>query len=189
MIRPVAALFPLAYVLAGGPGEAEPRAWRIDADASRLAITYLINGAPRRGEIGRFTGWARLDADDPESAEMELEIDMASVDVGDPFGTAIVKTVDWFFVSEYPTGRYVLDRMEPVGEGQYRATGRLTMRGVEHTVVGELTVAFSAGVAEAAGGAEFARSLYGVGVGFTALFVDVGDTVAVEYDLIAHPVK
>lgn len=61
------------------------------------------------------------------------------------------------------------------------------MRGVEHQVTGELTMSLDGPIAETNGEARFARSLFGVGVGFTALFVDVGDEVAVEFDLRASP--
>lgn len=184
-MRGAAILLGLAALSA--PVAAEPLNWIIDAGASRIGIVYLVNGEERRGEIGRFSGAARFDPEDVSAARLTLEIDMASVDVGEPFGTMIVKTGDWFHVSEHPTARYELDRMEPLGDGRYRAFGRLTMRGAEHPVSGELSVNLAGHVAGAQGEAAFPRSLYGIGVGFTALFVEVGDEVGVVFDLTAVP--
>ncbi|MEX2518241.1 MAG: YceI family protein [Paracoccaceae bacterium] len=177
-----------AFLLAGsGVAGAEPQAWLIDAGKSRLGIIYRINGDERRGEISRFAGWARFDPDDLSTAEMALVIDMGSVDVGEPFGTMIAKTSDWFDVSAHPEARYTLDRMEPLGDDRFLAIGRLAMRGIERPVAGEATLSLDGPVAETKGEARFARSLFGVGAGFTALFVEVGDEVAVEFDLRARP--
>lgn len=185
MMRGAAILLGLAALSA--PAGAEPLRWEVDAEASRIGIVYLINGEERRGEIGRFSGAARFDPDDLSAARLTLEIDMDSVDVGEPFGTFIVKTSDWFDVAAHPTARYELDRMEPLGDGRYRAEGRLTMRGVEHSVSGDLALDLGGETAGAEGAASFPRSLYGIGVGFTALFVEVGDEVGVEFDLVATP--
>lgn len=176
-----------AFLLLAPPAVAEPRAWTVDPAASRIGIVYLIDGAPRRGVIGRFEGRARFDPDDLSTAELELEIDMDSVDVGEPFGTLIVKTADWFDVYAHPTATYVLDRLEETAPGAYIAHGRLDMRGREHPVTGALTLDLSGATVAAEGDARFPRSLYGIGVGFTALFVEVGDEVGVEFALTARP--
>mgnify|MGYP001249562257 CR=1 FL=1 len=177
----------VALLLSAASAAAEPRAWVIDAGASTLGVVYLINGEKRRGVIRHFEGEARFDPDDLADAELDLVIDMDSVDVGEPFGTMIVKTADWFDVYGHPTARYSLDSLEAKAPGAYIAHGRLTMRGKEHPVTGALSLELGDDVARAGGEAEFPRSLYGIGVGFTALFVEVGDEVGVEFDLIARP--
>ena len=184
-MRSAAILLGLAAL--SGSAAAESLGWTIDTDASRIGIVYLINGEERRGEIGRFAGAARFDPENVADARLTLEIDMDSVDLGEPFGTMIAKTSDWFDVSGHPTARYELDRLEPLGDDRFRAFGRLTMRGEEHPVLGELTVNFTDEAAGAEGAAAFPRSLYGIGVGFTALFVEVGDDVGVEFELSATP--
>lgn len=180
----VAALFALCFSAA-----AAPRAWEIDTAASVLEIVYLVNGEERRGRVERFTGAATFDPDDPAAASLELVFDMDSVDVGDRFGTAVIKSGDWFYVEAHPTARYVLERLEPIGDGRHRAFGRLTLRGETREVAGDLTLDIGAERAEAAGGATFERSRFGLGVGLSALFVEVGDLVSVEFMLTAAPAR
>lgn len=166
---------------------AEPRDWRIDADKSELAIVYIINGENRRGAFSRFSGDARFDAEDLTTAEMEFLIETASIDTGDSFGTEVVRGVDWLDVEGHPTARYVLTSLEPLGGDRYRAVGDLTLRGKTETVVGEMTLALTEETADASGATEFDRKAFRVGVGFTTLFVDVGDRIAVSFDLVATP--
>ncbi|MEM7546424.1 MAG: YceI family protein [Pseudomonadota bacterium] len=171
-----------------GPAMAEPRHWEIDAETSRFDIVYQINGQQRSGVINRFTGSAKFDPDNLENASLDLVIDMDSIDVGDRFGTAIVKTGDWFDVYEHPTSTYRLLELTALGDDMFRARGILSMRGAVAEVEGTLAIDLEAETAETVGRAAFMRSTFGIGVGFTALFVEVGDDVAVEFELVATPV-
>lgn len=183
-MRLLAAAAALAY---GGAAVASSQEWRVDPAASSLEIVYLIDGKAWRGAFGVFDGAGRFDPARPEDATMTLEIDTASIDVGNIFGTAVAKTADWLDVVDHPKAIYELTRLSPIGEGRYLAEGVLTMRGASHAVVGEISLDIGDDGVEADGGAAFDRSLFGVGVGFTALFVTIGDRIAVEFDLVARP--
>ncbi len=188
-------LFAAVFAVAGSfqalsfTAMAEPQLWQIDAESSRLGIIYQINGEQRGGALGRFSGTATFDPDALEQASLDLVIDMDSIDVGDRFGTAIIKTSDWFNVAEHPESTYRLNRLVALGDGQYRALGTLTMRGISADVEGSLIIDLTGAEAKTDGRAAFDRSTFGIGVGFTALFVEVGDTVAVDFKLIARPVE
>lgn len=165
----------------------QARAWRIDPDASNLQFVAMINGGPLRGVFHDFAGQGRFDPDALEAAELTFTVKVGSVDAGQFFVTAIVKTNDWLSASDYPEARYVLENLSPLGGDRYRATGVLTMKEIALPVTGELDVTFPDGVAHSVGRIVFDRSAFRVGVGFTSLFVDIGDEVAVEFDLIATP--
>ena len=114
-------------------------------------------------------------------------IETASLDAGEAFATEVVKGVDWLDVEGHPAARYVLKSLEPLGGDRYRAVGDLTLRGTTGEVVGEMTLSVSDTAAQATGAADFNRKDYRVGVGFTTLFVEVGDVIAVDFDLTAKP--
>ena len=186
-MKTLAAILAAASLLASAPAEARPQDWRIDASASTLDFVYLINGAPRRGAFSGFAGEARFDPEALEEAELTFTVEVPSVDTGETFGTMIVKTNDWLSAYVHPEADYRLDRMIPLDGGLYRVEGVLTMKDVALPVTGELAVSFPEGVAHAVGRVVFDRSAFNIGVGFTALFVEVGDEIAVEFDLIARP--
>ncbi|MEL7463885.1 MAG: YceI family protein [Pseudomonadota bacterium] len=177
----------LAASTAPSTSDAEPREWRIDQAQSALAIVYLIDGREQRGGFARYSGEARFDPDDLSTAELELTIETDSFDAGEAFANAVVRSVDWLHVDGHPQARYVLKSLEPLGGERYRATGELTMRGATGVVVGEMTLSISETAAQATGAVDFNRKEYGVGVGFTTLFVEVGAVVAVDFDLTAKP--
>ncbi|MEM7525563.1 MAG: YceI family protein [Pseudomonadota bacterium] len=166
---------------------AEEAPWVIDADDSRLAIVYEINGKPWRGEFEVFKGEGRFDPSNLATAHLEITIDVASVDVGDFFGTSTAKSGDWLDVETHPTAKFTLRRLEPTGTDEYRAIGDLFLRGETHEVIGGLSMKLDDARAQATGGATFDRRLYGVGKGITTLFVTVGDDIKVEFDVVARP--
>lgn len=166
---------------------AEPRVWLIDEDASRLDIVYLINGEERSGLFSRFEGLAVFDPTELEAAELTFTVEMESVDVGDPFGTVVVKTDDWFGAFNHPEGAFNLTSLFPLEEGAHQFVGDLTIKGVKREIEGVLTIEIGADEARAVGRTVFDRSIFKIGVGLTSLFVEVGDEVAVEFEMVAAP--
>lgn len=191
MRRLAAAFVAAGLFLLGSPAAlfAAPQTWTIDSGASKFGIIYQINGEQYGGDLGRFSGTAVFDPEALGEASLDLLIDMDSIDVGNRFGTAIIKTSDWFDVDNHPTATYRLNRLELIGGNEYRAFGTLTMRGAEAEVEGKLMIDLDESKATTNGRAGFNRSAFGIGVGFTALFVEVGDEVAVDFVLIANPVE
>lgn len=177
-----------AFVAVGaflGPGPAAAETWVVDPDASRIDIVYEINGKPWEGAFTRFSGAGAFDPDDIETAGMRLEIETESIDVGNVFGTAVAKTTDWLSVEAHPTAVFELTSLTPLADGRYRMAGALTLRGRTHEVAGEIALETGA-AARSTGETRFDRSLFGVGVGFTALFVTIGDMISVRFDIVAR---
>lgn len=187
MILAARLLSALGIALAALPAWAE--AWRIDSAASSLAIVYFVDGQERQGGFTRFSGVAEFDAAALETADLSFDIETASIDVGEPFGTQFVKSIDWLFVEEHPVAQYRLIRLERIEGDRYRAFGDLSLRGETRAVEGELSIALAKGEASAVGEARFDRKDFGVGVGFSALFVEIGPEIRVAFDLVARPAR
>ncbi len=168
---------------------AEAAVWRIEPDASTIKITFDVDNAPREGTFETFRGEALFDPAALEKAELRFEIETASIDLDEPFATDFVKSIDWLFVEEHPTAVYVLQRLERIEGDRFRAIGLMTLRGRTHPVTGELTLAFGADDASAAGQAGFDRKDFNVGVGFSTLFVEIGPEIGVSFDLKATRVE
>ncbi|MEM8754756.1 MAG: YceI family protein [Pseudomonadota bacterium] len=177
----------IAAALVGDNAAAAAKSWTVSKDASELEIYFTIDGKERRGFFAAYSGEARFDPDDLENAEMILDISTGSLDAGHAFATEVVKGEDWLASDAHPEARYELISLTPRPDGGYVAEGRLTMRGETRVVTGELEIGLVDDLAIAKGVVTFDREQFGIGVGFTALFVDVGATIAVAFDLKATP--
>lgn len=169
--------------------QAEAATWRIDPDASSIAITFEVDEAPRQGLFETFRGEATFDPSALEDAELRFEIETASIDLDEPFATDFVKSIDWLFVEEHPVAVYELQRLERIEGDRFRAVGLLTLRGRTHSVNGEVTLNFNDKSAAAVGEAGFNRKDFNVGVGFSTLFVEIGPLIGVSFDLKATKVE
>ena len=94
-------------------------------------------------QMGRFTGVSgsfRFDPDDPASASVEAEIDVASLWLGDAAWERKVRSDDFFDAAQWPTMRYVSRRVEQLDDGRLRVDGELTLRGVTRPVTLDVRV-------------------------------------------------
>lgn len=179
----------LFLVVQLGVAQAEATLWRIDPDSSSIQITFTVDEKPRPGEFKSFRGEARFDPTALDNADLRLEIETASIDVDEPFATDFVKSIDWLFVEEHPIAIYDLQRLERIDSDRFRAVGLLTLRGKTHPVEGELSISLGGDRASAVGEAAFDRKDFGVGVGFSTLFVEIGPEISVLFALKAVKVE
>jgi len=188
MLKPFTLGF-VAAAISGLSAYAAPGQWRIDPDASTIAITFDVDGKPRSGGFEVFRGEATFDPDAKSDASLRFEIETASIDLDEAFATDFVKSIDWLFVDEHPVAIYELLSLTHIEGDRFRADGMLTMRGKTNPVSGDLVLTLAGRSASAVGSAGFDRKDFGVGVGFSTLFVEIGPNIGVSFDLKASKVE
>ena len=176
-----------AGLLTGGGAVAEVRDWRVVGEQSKLVFVYRINGGARRGIFNAFSGSARFDPEKLEEATFTLDVEVESVETANFFETAIIKTGDWLDAYRYPTARFEMARLTPRSNGKYGVEGTLTMKEVSYPIKGGLEITLNEDASRSKGRIRFDRRDFEIGVGFTALFVEVGDEIVVRFDLVAEP--
>ena len=168
------------------PSAASAAAWALQPQVSQLGFTYYEDGAPVRGGFATFDGAADLDLAKPSAASMSVEVSTASIELSDAFRTHFAHSADWFDVERFPDAVFELSSLEPTEGGRYRAKGALTIKG-QTIPIAPLVEISEAGEQIVAGGeVRFRRSDFGLGVGMSSLFVEVGDEVVVDFRLVGR---
>lgn len=72
---------------------------------------------------------------DPRRSSVEVEIDAASIETGDPKRDAHLRSPDFLDVERFPTMTFKSTRVEPAEDGRLRVYGDLTIRGTTREVV------------------------------------------------------
>jgi polyisoprenoid-binding protein YceI len=175
--------------LAGAPAPASGLEWVVVPEQSRVLFEYLRNGQPAVGHFARFDGGGVFDRDAPGDATLELRIGSASIDLYDTLASAFATSAEWFDSRNHPLVVYRLLQLTPESGDDYHATGELTIRGRTLPIETTITLEIGDDVAHAAGTLRLDRTDYWLGVGISALFVDIGREVAVRFDLTARPVR
>lgn len=170
-----------------GPARAAPQTWAVMPEGSRVLFDYRRNGQPAEGRFTRFRGEGTFDVEAPAAATLELRIESASIDLGDALASAFATSAEWFDSPNHPEVVYRLRQLTPQGGDSFRADGDLTIRGKTRPVSTAVALDIGADRAFAAGTLRVNRTDFLLGVGPSALFVDIGPEVSVRFELTARP--
>lgn len=167
---------------------AAPRDYAIDPLHTRVLFSVDHLGYSRAlGTFSAPSGRLRFDPRDWRSAEVEVEIDLGSLDLGDADWNARMLRRDFFDAEQHPTARFRSTRVEPLEAGGALIYGLLSLRGVSREVILEarlnrlarhpLTLRRTAGFSATA---TLSRSAFGMSAWKSAVGDAVSLTIEVE---------
>lgn len=110
--------------------------WNIDAAHSHVefAIRHLMIATVK----GRFTevkGVVKSDDSDPATGEVDIVIDVASIDTREPQRDAHLRSADFFDAEKFPTITFKSRGVRQVKGSRFKLVGDLTIKGVTREVV------------------------------------------------------
>jgi polyisoprenoid-binding protein YceI len=154
---------------------------KVDASKSYIRFVSKQMNVPVEGAFRRFQGTVAFDPAKPEATRAELEVDLASIDLGNEEGETEVRRPLWFDVERFPRARFVTSSVRAVGAGKYETAGALTIKGVTREVVAPLTLSESAGLRVVEGQLPIKRLQFKVGEGHWSDIETVADEVLVRF--------
>src|SRR5262245_8223143 len=126
----------IAMVLAGAPAFAQVTTWEIDPahSAAHFSVRHMMI-ATVRGEFHKLTGMVMFDEKEPSKPTVEASIEANTIDTGHEKRDSDLRGAEFFDVAKYPTITFKSKSVARQGEGRFKVTGDLTMRGVTKSVV------------------------------------------------------
>ena len=111
------------------------RALDIDRSHSEVAfqVRHLLSKV--RGRFNDFAGTIEFDASNPQNSRVDVTIQAASIDTGEPDRDKHLRSADFFDVDTYPTLTFASTSVSPRGGSVYDVAGTLTIHGVTRAVV------------------------------------------------------
>ncbi len=82
-----------------------------------------------RGSFSKVTGSVVYDAEKPTESTIEADIDVNSINTGEPQRDAHLKSADFLDVEKYPTIVFKSKKIEAASDGAWKVTGDLTIHG------------------------------------------------------------
>ncbi len=124
------------WLLATSVASAAARDYRIDPVHTRIVFAVEHFGFARSlGTLSGPTGSLRFDPDDWSSAEVDVQIPIERLDLGDADWNARMLKRDFFDAGRHPTARFQSMRVELIDASSARIVGTLTLRGETREVV------------------------------------------------------
>lgn len=124
--------------LAWGPAttaNAQPANYRLDPVHTRVAFAVEHAGFSKAiGTVSGSTGSLLFDPDDWTRAELQVEIPMQRVDLGDEAWNKATLARNLLDAERFPVATFVSTRIEPIDPQRATVSGILTLRGVSREV-------------------------------------------------------
>ncbi len=109
--------------------------WNIDTSHSGVHFTVRHMVISKvRGSFGDWEATLAFDPQNLEASKVTARIRAASIDTREPKRDGHLRSADFFDAENHPELTFVSTKFEPAGEGQYRISGDLTIRGVTKPV-------------------------------------------------------
>ena len=185
----------MLFVVAAAADDAPE--WTVDPAKSSIAFTGRQMGVPSQGRFKTFTAKVKFDPDNLTGSAVEVVVDAASADAGNPDIDKELKQEKWFDVARFPTVRFATTAFRSKGgNGAYEAVARLTIRDVTEEVVLPFKLEIGPDsadpgqlVARGTGALTISRTRFGIGRNEWRDTKIVGDEVGINIEILARRKK
>jgi cytochrome b561/polyisoprenoid-binding protein YceI len=141
-----------------------PPAWTVQP-GGRIGFAVGNDGQTISGRFAKWTAAIVMDPDHPETADIRVTIDMASASVDDAYQDGMLPGDEFFAVASHPTATFTAKGAEQTGANAYRASGRLSLKGVSKPQTIRFTLSGDGATRKVTGTATIARAAFDVGNG------------------------
>jgi polyisoprenoid-binding protein YceI len=152
------------------------------ATKSTMVATFKQAGVAVASPFTTFKGVINFDPKNVAAATALIEVDMASLELGDPAYNAELRKKSWFDSATYPRAVLKSTAIKAASAGRFEATGTLTVKGRVLTIT--VPVSTSTTAAGAAFDGTFVMSRKAFGIGDPIWEDAVEDKVSVKFHLV-----
>lgn len=161
--------------------EAEPAApptWAI-APGGRLGFAIANGDDQLSGRFARWTGKIAFDPERPETADMRIDVDLASASLGDATMDGMLTEDEFFAVSAHPSASWRATSVRRTGPNRYSAQGTLSLKGVSRPQTVTFTLSGTGLRRSVSGSATVDRAAFNIGTGSSG--ASLGAQVSLDF--------
>jgi len=162
-----------------------PPVWTIQP-GGRLGFAVAGGGMNARGTFSDWSGTIRFDPEKPESADIRIEVRLASASLGDETQDSMLQSGDFFASAANPTATWRSTSVRQTAPNRYSASGTLSLRGVSRPQSLTFTLAGDGLRRRVEGSGSIDRTAFGVGTGDTAASIDRNVSLTFAFDAVGR---
>jgi polyisoprenoid-binding protein YceI len=102
---------------------------KVDTAKSNVSAVFKQMNVPVEAKFKRFSAAVDFNAAKPETSKASVDLDVASIDLGDPEYNKEVTKKDWFNAAQFPKASFVSSSIKPAAGGKLDVAGKLTIKG------------------------------------------------------------
>jgi polyisoprenoid-binding protein YceI len=158
---------------------------KTDPAKSSVAAVFKQMNVPVEAKFKTFTAQIDYDAARPEASKASVDIQTASMDLGDAEYNREVAKKEWFNTAQFPKASFVSTSIKPAGAGKLNVAGKLTIKGKTADVNFPLTVKAEGGKQLFEGQLPIKRLAFNIGEGEWKDTSMVADEVVIKFRVTA----
>jgi polyisoprenoid-binding protein YceI len=158
---------------------------KADLANSSVAAVFKQMNVPVEARFKKFNAQIDYDAARPESAKASVDIDTASLDLGEAEMNKEVTKKEWFNSAQFPKASFVSSSIKPAGPGKLNVAGKLAIKGKSVDVSFPLTVKAEGGKQVFEGALPIKRLAFNIGEGEWKDTSMVADEVVIKFRVSA----
>ena len=160
MIRALALSFVLVGLTTGARSSTD---WAVERDASRIEMSVRAFGGTHSGLFEQWSGDIVFDPENARASRADVTVQTGSLRMQPSAVTSRAKGPGFLDAAQYPTIRFALRSLEPLGAGRYTARADVTIKGVTRPLTFPVDLRLTDGRAHLTGAFVVDRTQFGIG--------------------------
>lgn len=148
---------------------------------SKVTFVSRQMGVPVEGSFKKFNAVIAIDPAKPENGKAQIDIDLASIDVGSTEAYEEVIGTSWFDTAKHPSASFISGKVTRIALGRFEVTGKMTIRNVPREIKAPFTLEQKADMLVIDGMFPLKRLDYGIGSGMWSDTDTVADEVQIHF--------
>ena len=162
---------------------------KVVAEKSQIRFAFKQMNVPVEGRFRKFDASVAFDPKKPEATKAEFEVDLGSIDLGNPEGETEAKRKAWLNIDAFPKAKFVAASVKATGPGKFEATGPLTIKGASLNITAPFTLVDAGGMRTVEGQFALKRLQFKIGEGPWSDTETVADEVTVRFKFVIPSTK
>jgi polyisoprenoid-binding protein YceI len=159
---------------------------KTDPAKSSVSAVFKQMNVPIESKFKKHTIVIDYNAAAPDASKATVEIDTASLDLGDAEMNREVAKKEWFNSAQFPKATFVSSAIKNAGAGKLNVSGKLTIKGKVTDVNFPITVKAEGGKQVFEGALPIKRLAYNIGEGEWKDTSMVADEVTIKFHVVAQ---
>jgi polyisoprenoid-binding protein YceI len=158
---------------------------KVDTAKSSVSAVFKQMNVPVEAKFKKFNAQIDFNAAKPETSKAAVDIDVSSIDLGDPDYNSEVLKKDWFNAAQYPKANFVSTSIKAGANGKFNVAGKLTIKGKTADVSFPLSVKKEGTNQVFDGTLPIKRLAFNIGEGEWKDTSMVADDVLIKFHIVA----
>ncbi|QGZ40023.1 polyisoprenoid-binding protein YceI [Pseudoduganella flava] len=160
----------------------------VKTDPAKTSVSAVFKqmNVPVESKFKKYAIALDYDAAKPDASKATVEVETASLDMGDPEYNKEITKKEWFNSAQFPKATFVSSSIKSAGAGKLNVTGKLTIKGKVTDVTFPVTIKTEGGKQVFDGAVPIKRLTYNIGEGEWKDTSMVADEVTIKFHVVSQ---